>query len=500
MTRRGFAAATAVATLLLAGCGSRLPDSAFVGSEQQQGGAQAAGGGAGGSLPTPGASADTGAGGQGSTGTGANGGDSTSAQGGGGGGGTTGRGGGSTKNTASDVGVTASTVTIGNIVSQTNAFDPRAFVGPLYGVVAYVDWVNAHGGVNGRRLELARCDDGGTGQQNTTCVHRLVDQDKVFALTGNAMLSYSGASYVNSKGVPDVGSQPIDPVYTKYPHLWDLYGEDYPRDGKAYGFGGKLYGGTEVYRYFKQAFPKVPLKAAVVYYNQADSQRYGQYIAKGLKTEGYQVTEKQVNFALPDYDSAVLSMQQAGVSYVYDSLDRLGSVRLCKAMDDHRLYATRVVTTQTWEASIKDDYSDSPRCRNDLWATGNTRNYEDTKYAGVADFREQMRREHMDDNKHLSDWAFEGWTGAQWLVDAMKSCGAALTRKCVESYLTDIKPKGYDGHGLLTPRDFVKHARPQPHLLDCINVVRWQDARGWVTQVPDMDKTCFDVPNISYAP
>ncbi len=495
MTRRSTAAVAALSTLLLAGCGTRLPDSAFVGAQQQSGGGS--GGGPTTALPT-GPSAGGGTNGSSGGSGGAGGGGINGSSGGGGGGSSRGGGTGGAGNTASDVGVTPTTITVGNIVSQTNAFDPRAFVGPLYGVVAYVDWVNAHGGVHGRQLRLARCDDGGTGQQNTTCVHQLVDKDKVFALAGNAMLSYAGASYVNSKGVPDVGSQPIDPVYTQYPHLWDLYGEDYPRDGTTIGFGGKLYGGTEVYRYFKVKFSGVPLKAGVVYYNQADSQRYGQYIAKGLQTEGYGVTQKQVNFALPDFDSAVLAMKQAGVRYVYDSLDRTGSERLCKAMDDHQLYATRVVTTQSWEESVGGDYADSPHCRNAMYATGNTRNYEDTQSPGVADFRQQMAREHMNDSTHLSDWALEGWAGAQWLVDAMSSCGANLTRKCVEAYLA--RPTRYDGHGLLTPRSFVKDPSPPAHMTNCINVVRWQDGKGWVTQVPDMDRNCFDVPNISYSP
>ncbi len=491
MARRSVAAGAALATLLLAGCGTRLPDTAFLRAQGYGGDGSGSGSAA---LPN-GASGPTGATGAAAGGAGSGGvaGGSSS-----GGGSSRAGGPGSTRNTATDVGVSATTITLGNVVSQTNAFDPRAFVGPLYGVVAYVDWVNAHGGVNGRQLRLARCDDGGTGQQNTTCVHQLVDQDKVFALVSNAMLSYAGASYVNAKGVPDVGSQPIDPVYAQYPHLWDIYGENYPRDGSQMGFGGKLYGGTEVYRYFKVHVPNTPLDAGVVYYNQADSQRYGQYIAKGLQAEGYRVTQKQVNFALPDFDSAVLAMKQAGVRYVYDSLDRMGSERLCKAMDDHQLDATRVVTTQAWEESVASDYSDAPHCRNAMYATGNTRNYEDTSYPGVADFRAQMAREHMNDSTHLSDWALEGWAGAQWMVDAMRSCGQDLTRRCVEAFLA--RPAPYDGHGLLTPRSFVKASSPPSHMTNCINVVRWQDGRGWVTQVPDMDHNCYDVPNISYSP
>jgi len=40
--------------------------------------------------------------------------------------------------------------------------------------------------------------------------------------------------------------------------LWEIYADDYPRDGKQYGFKNQLYGGVEIYRYFKQKFPNAP--------------------------------------------------------------------------------------------------------------------------------------------------------------------------------------------------------------------------------------------------
>ena len=486
----------AVGLLTLTACGTRLSDSQFVQTQPQQAGAPgavvpSASAGPGGVVPggTSGQGGGTGSLPGGSTGQVPGGGSSPG-----------GPGPRSGPNTASDMGVTPTTITIGNIVSKTNPFDPRAFVGPQYGLPSFVNWTNAHGGVHGRTLILKTCDDQGSGNANQSCVHQLIDSDHVFALVSNAILSYSGAEYVNSKAVPDIGSQPIDNAYNKYPHLWDIYGEDYPRDGKQIGFNGKLMGGTEVYKYFSQRFPKVPKVAGVVEYNQDASQRFGDSIVAGLQKEGYKVIKKVVNFALPDYDSVAIDFKNNNVQYVYDTIDRGGNIRLCKALGDDRVHITaKVLTTQSWEQSIASDYKNSPNCRNAMWATGNTRNYADTQYAGVRNFRQQMSADGHGGANDLSDWALEGWAGGQWFADAAASCGATLTRRCVEAFVNSGKP--YDGDGLLTPREFHEYSHPHEPTTNCINVVRWEDsAHTWVTQVPDMDKNCFRVTELAYSP
>ena len=400
-------------------------------------------------------------------------------------------------------GVTATTLTIGTIVSLSNPFDSKAFAGPSYGLRAFIDDVNRHGGINGRQLVLRLCDDGGNGTQNVLCVRKLVEQDHVFALVSSSILNYGGAQLVNAKGVPDIGAQPIDSAYTRYAHLWDVTGENYPRDGRI-GWNGELRGGTEVYRYFKQAFPAVPLHAGVVYYNQSASKAYAQSIARGLQREGYRVVSAEVNFALPDYDSVAIKFRHAGVRYVYDAIDRAGNERLCQALDDNRLYVTaKVTTTQSWNAGVAGDYRASPRCRNTLYATGGSRNYDARTVPAVARFRAAMARLEWDDADSLSQWALEGWAGAMWFADAAASCGQQLTRACVETYMGRRTP--YDADGLLIPRDFKVGTPTLAAHRSCLNVVRWADAAAhgagaWVEQVPDMTRNCFVVPSIAYRP
>ena len=40
-------------------------------------------------------------------------------------------------------------------------------------------------------------------------MHKLIDDDKVFAFVGNSIFDYGGASYVQQRAVPDVGGQPV---------------------------------------------------------------------------------------------------------------------------------------------------------------------------------------------------------------------------------------------------------------------------------------------------
>jgi branched-chain amino acid transport system substrate-binding protein len=402
-------------------------------------------------------------------------------------------------NPASDVGVSPTEVLVGLIVSKTSALGSETFSAPMYGAMAYFQGLNARGGVAGRMVKVEVCDDSGTGAGNRDCVHKLVDTDKVFAFAGNSIYQYAGAADVNAKGVPDVGGQPIGNAYDQYQHLYSIYGSIYPRNGTV-GYDGTLYGGTEVFRYFQATLGTKT--AGVVYYNQADSQRFADLTARSLEMEGYSVVREEVDFAVPNFEAVAADMRAHGVDSVYDALDSSGNVNLCKAMDGAGLTVkAKVMTVQSWDETVRTQYASTPRCRNSLYATSLDRNYTDTQNPAVAQFRADMKAAYPDREDKLSMWELEGWASAQWLTDAMTSCGASLTRACVESYLN--RPEPYDGHGLLVPRDFIVEPTPAPTQHNCLNVAQWQDdanggTGGWVTRVPDMTTNCFDVPAVPY--
>ncbi|MHC0430515.1 ABC transporter substrate-binding protein [Streptomyces sp. O3] len=383
-------------------------------------------------------------------------------------------------------------IRVGIIASATSPVGSQAFTGPRDGARAYFDRLNARGGIDGREVEVRTCDDGGSGVGNNECVHELVDEQKVVALVATTSLDYAGAPRVSAAGVPDIGGQPIGPAYDTYPHLYSIYGSLAPRTGGEPGWDGKLYGGTEVYRYFKREHGA--RTAAVVSYNQSASAAYARLITRGLKAEGYRVVTQQVDFALPNFRAVAADLKQQGADLVFDAMDTHGNARLCRAMDAVGAdVIAKVTNAQNWTSTVADDYKDAPRCRNALWVTGSSRNYDDDEHPAVREFREAT-----EDAPARSQWQLEGWAAAMWFTDAARSCGADVNRACVDRFMARAEP--YSARGLLVPVVFEKRPEPPKTRRTCLSAARWQDGRGWVTQGGDMNDNCFDVPQLSYEP
>jgi ABC-type branched-subunit amino acid transport system substrate-binding protein len=100
-----------------------------------------------------------------------------------------------------DVGITDTEIKIGG---STFTSGPAAVYGEqiAVGFTAGVQYVNDHGGVNGRRLALTLYDDGGDPAKQLANTKRLLEVDKVFALS--MVYAATVGDYVAAKGVPVV--------------------------------------------------------------------------------------------------------------------------------------------------------------------------------------------------------------------------------------------------------------------------------------------------------
>lgn len=382
-------------------------------------------------------------------------------------------------------------IRVGIVTSVTSPVGGNAFTGPRDGAKAFFDRLNARGGIDGRRVEVRECDDGGSGVGNNECVHELIDEEKVVALVATTALDYAGAARVSHARVPDIGGQPIGAAYDTYPHLYGIYGSLAPRDGTT-GWDGEQYGGTEVYRYFKREHGA--RTAAVVSYNQPASAAYARLVERGLRAEGYEVVSEQVDFALPNFGAVAADLKEQGADLVFDAIDSHGNARLCEAMDDVGAEVTAKVTNvQNWTSTVAEDYKDAPRCRNALWATGASRNFEDKGQDAVREFRDATSG-----LKAHSQWQLEGWAAASWFTDAAKACAdRGVTRACVDDFMN--RSQGFTADGLLIPVRFERLPEPPKSRRACLSVARWEDGRGWVSQ-GDMNDTCFEVPQLAYQP
>ena len=105
---------------------------------------------------------------------------------------------------ANDPGVTSSTILLGGTAPLTGV--SSAYAAASRGADAYFKYINARGGVNGRKIEYRVVDDGYNATETVAATHGLVEQDKVFAMfnsTGTAG-SLAVRPYLNQMKVPQL--------------------------------------------------------------------------------------------------------------------------------------------------------------------------------------------------------------------------------------------------------------------------------------------------------
>jgi branched-chain amino acid transport system substrate-binding protein len=140
--------------------------------------------------------------------------------------------------TASAPGITASTITIGSHQPLTGVAAPGYDeIAPASN--AYFQYVNAHGGIYGRKIVYKYLNDQYNPTNTSTVVHQLVLQDNVYAIFNGlgTPTHLAVAPYLNAQKVPDVfvasGCECWNaPSKWPYTYGWQL---DYIREGKILG-------------------------------------------------------------------------------------------------------------------------------------------------------------------------------------------------------------------------------------------------------------------------
>jgi hypothetical protein len=488
--RRSLSVVVALVAITAAACGTRLPNSAF---QQTTTANNASTVGAGDQSTDTGAgtgvTADTGTGGV--TGTGAAG---TTGAGGNGAAGATGTGAAGTTgassngaagpNVASDIGVTPTSITIGNVTGVNGFLGPEAFGTTQRGLQAFVAYTNAHGGVHGRKLILKTCDDQQDATQNLVCTQRLLQQEKVFAFIANNSLSpQPSAKYEFQQGVPDLGL-PLDNGYAKYPNMFSLYGEEDPRDGVQTGDHGLNWNPTALYRFFHEKMGAS--RAAFFFYNQSASSNAAKAQEALAKAEGIQVVYESggsagENFAGPSWDTDVQTMAGFHADIIFDFVDVNANQKICAAMDRYHVTPSikaKVTTVEGWSQDVGTS-SWSQSCRNIVFSTNRTDAYSDLANPSVKQFNDAFNTYEKPQGASMAQWSLDGWTTGQMFVDYLNQAGGAPTRKGFIQWMDSIPLFTYDAHGLITSSATSWHAVRHPVTRNqCFSIAQWQDSAG----------------------
>ncbi|HET7566736.1 MAG TPA: ABC transporter substrate-binding protein [Gaiellaceae bacterium] len=196
-----------------------------------------------------------------------------------------------------DPGITKTSVKIGGTFPLTGPASAYKTI-PL-AEQAYFAYLNAKGGVNGRKINMEVLDDSYSPAKTVPLAQQLVEQDKVFAILGSLGTAPGLATwgYTNSHKVPQVFLATGDSYWgfcqrkacqggTKpYTMGWQ---PDYPAEGRLYG------------KYIAQNMPNA--KIGIIYQNDAFGKNYIAGMKQGLgskkslivDTEGFAATDTTV--------------------------------------------------------------------------------------------------------------------------------------------------------------------------------------------------------------
>ncbi len=135
-------------------------------------------------------------------------------------------------------GITSTTLLIGGTVPLSG--EAAAFGSVAPGAKAYFSWVNAHGGVHGRKIEYRYYDDAYNPAQTVQLTRKLVELDRVAAIFNDVGTANNLAvrDYLNAQKVPQLfaadGSAALGGSPTKYP--WTVgFLQSYRGEGGVYG-------------------------------------------------------------------------------------------------------------------------------------------------------------------------------------------------------------------------------------------------------------------------
>ncbi|MCW5611773.1 MAG: ABC transporter substrate-binding protein [Rubrivivax sp.] len=345
---------------------------------------------------------------------------------------------------AQEQGVTDNEILIGEVLMLTS---PGAFIGKTAqaGSKLAVAEINAAGGINGRKLRVLYEDDGYVPARSVSAMRKLLDVDKVFAITGTT--GGSGVTaimpVIEEKGAPTIVHLAPNPTVLtpRRPSVF-MVGPDY--DVAAY----------EGVRYLVEKQGKRGARFGLLFQNDD----YGKSVQRGYLRA---ITELKLNNVVEvpyqrgakDFSAEALRMKSAGVEVLV------------------------LATTISEPAGI---LSETRRLNMDLTVVGNWSSglpvtiklaqqygydyYFNDYYASLSEPAGQRlmqsARKHLaeDEVAAMSRYSVSSYLGIKVMAEAIARCGRAVTKACVIGQLAKLKD--FDTGGLSGP---ISLDNPQGH-------------------------------------
>jgi branched-chain amino acid transport system substrate-binding protein len=136
---------------------------------------------------------------------------------------------------AADPGVTDTEIVIGGHTTESGTW--AMFNAHPKAITAYLDVINAKGGIDGRKIKYIRIDTQNDYAKGVQAAKKLVEQDKIFAFMSGSGTSHQAVyKYLIENKIPDMWIFDLASMYTIPPNKYSFpIAFSYLTEGKTYG-------------------------------------------------------------------------------------------------------------------------------------------------------------------------------------------------------------------------------------------------------------------------
>ena len=356
-------------------------------------------------------------------------------------------------------------IRVGSIVTQTGAIN---FVASAQGTKAYLDRVNAQGGVNGHKIVLDLRDDQLDAARGKAQARQLLSSG-VFAFAAwQAPLTEGDiVPFLEQNKMPLIGAYGV--------------GQEY-HSPYAYSFQSHHYG-YEMGR-FLALEPKVTHPAAIfISGNAASNVAQVKAITAGVKAGGKSIASGdivQVDVTKASYDDVVTQFKLGGVDGILTIVDQTAYNRLQQALDRQSFHPVHVADPLFTDPTVRQ----GPTTEGTLVASDFE--FLETGGPAVQEYAAAVRKE-FGAHAQISYLGVAGWFGAKVLVEAIRRMGNDISRANLLKTMDSLP--GSLGAGFTAPLTF----RPGDHDINqCLKLGKVSG--GKVTAYKDFscDQQSFD--------
>ncbi len=354
-------------------------------------------------------------------------------------------------NKASDVGITPTDITIGNVVTLTGPV-PGLFAGSQAGTKAFFQYINDQGGVYGRKLVLKEGDDALDCNTNQTVHEGMLNS--VFAFVGSFTVTDACAANVLAANptVPDVHYQLSAEANdsTKVPN-------SFSPQPQPPGFR------TGPYQYYKATYPDAVTKVGILHVNNSPTTYANQKAA--MESVGFKIIyDREFAPTEVDFTADVVRMKDAGVQYLDLRNAALPQIAPILSAAYQQGWKPQVMMTNaTYDKNLFGLLAD-PKAADGLIMDQQYAMFlgEDAATTPVVQtFLDYMKKVAPDQAVDL--FAAYSWASADLFVQALTAAGQNPTRQDVLTALGNIHQ--FDGNGMVATADPGAHKPPECWML-----------------------------------